>query len=136
MRTVTLDATAAASADYTECVWEVEYTDEFSVWRGRLGDEQQNMITDAVEALQLHGPALGRPFADTIKSSRYPNMKESRPRRGNIRILFAFDPRRTAILLVGGDKEGLWEEWYQRMIPIAGRYNEHLQALLREGESR
>jgi hypothetical protein len=61
-------------------------------------------------------------------------MKELRPRRGNIRVLFAFDPQRTAILLVGGDKTGRWEEWYRRMIPVADRlYEEHLEALRHEG---
>jgi hypothetical protein len=114
-------------------MWEVEYTDEFGAWWETLTDEEQETVADAVEALQRHGPVLGRPFVDTIKSSRHPNMKELRPRRGNIRILFAFDPRRIAILLIGGDKSGQWEEWYRRMIPIADRlYDEHLETLRKE----
>jgi hypothetical protein len=61
-------------------------------------------------------------------------MKELRPPAGNIRILFAFDPRRMAILLIGGDKTGRWQEWYQEMIPVADRlYDEHLEELRREG---
>jgi hypothetical protein len=63
-------------------------------------------------------------------------MKELRPRRGHFRILFAFDPRRIAILLIGGDKSGQWEEWYRRMIPHADRlYDEHLATLHQEGEA-
>ncbi len=62
-------------------------------------------------------------------------MKELIPPAENIRILFAFDPRRSAILLVGGDKTGEWNRWYKRMIPVADRlYDEHLDALRREGE--
>lgn len=62
-------------------------------------------------------------------------MKELRPPRGNLRVLFAFDPTRTAILLIGGDKTGQWQEWYVRMIPEADRlYDEHLAEIERERE--
>jgi hypothetical protein len=61
-------------------------------------------------------------------------MKELRPPEGNIRILFAFDPRRAAILLLGGDKTNQWSTWYDRMIPVADRrYDQHLDTLKREG---
>jgi hypothetical protein len=61
-------------------------------------------------------------------------MKELRPIGGGIRILFAFDPRRMAILLIGGDKTGRWNQWYTEMIPIADRlYDEHLETLRKEG---
>ncbi len=71
---------------------------------------------------------------DTISGSRHANMKELRPRGGNLRVLFAFDPRRLAILLIGGDKSGEWNAWYQRMIPLADDlYDEHLATLKREG---
>ena len=61
-------------------------------------------------------------------------MKELRPLGGNIRILFAFAPRRTAILLIGGDKTGQWMVWYERMIPVADRlYDDHLETLRTEG---
>lgn len=116
-------------------MWEVEYTDEFGAWWDMLAQQEQDTVSDAVAALQAHGPALGRPFVDTIKTSRHSHMKELRPRRGNIRILFVFDPRRVAILLLGGDKTRRWQEWYQKMIPVADRlYDEHLAALREEGE--
>ena len=62
-------------------------------------------------------------------------MKELRPRGGHLRVLFAFDPRRAAILLVGGDKRGQWAAWYERAIPAADDlYDEHLAQLRQEGE--
>lgn len=110
--------------------WEVEYTYEFEEWWDGLDEEDQIHIDAAVRFLMDKGPSLGRPFVDTVTGSRFPNMKELRPRSGNIRILFAFDPRRTAILLLGGDKTGRWQEWYQEMIPVADRlFEEHLKEL-------
>jgi len=114
--------------------WEVEYTDQLEVWWLTLSAEDQNSIRASVEVLEEQGPALGRPLVDTLKGSRHPNMKELRPTVGNIRILFAFDPRRMAILLLGGDKTNRWREWYQRMIPIADRlYDDHLNTLRKGG---
>lgn len=80
------------------------------------------------------GPGLGRPLVDRIAGSRHTNMKELRPLRGNVRILFVFDPRRMAILLIGGDKTNRWKDWYDAMIPVADRlYDEHLRTLRDEG---
>jgi len=91
-------------------------------------------VTAAVEALEDRGPALGRPFVDVIQASRHAHMKELRPRGGNIRVMFAFDPRRTAILLTGGDKSGQWESWYEEIVPIADAlYDQHLLAIEKEG---
>jgi hypothetical protein len=113
-------------------VWEVEYTDEFGRWWGSLQPEEQDRVAAAVELLEVAGPSLGRPMVDTIKASKHPNMKELRP--GSMRVLFAFDPRRSAILLLGGDKSGCWEEWYVEAIPAADRlYDGHLNRLLEEG---
>lgn len=116
-------------------MWEVEYTDQFEEWWTTLTVSEQAAIAVAVEALQEVGAALGRPFVDTVKSSRHANMKELRPRGETIRILFAFDPRRVGLLLIGGDKANRWNEWYEQMIPVADRlYDEHLGDLRREGE--
>jgi hypothetical protein len=72
-------------------------------------------------------------LVDTIKGSRHSNMKELRPGstgRSEIRLLFAFDPTRQAILLVGGDKSNNWKGWYDTNIPLAdNRYDEHLTQL-------
>ncbi len=76
---------------------------------------------------------MGRPLVDNVHQSRHANMKELRPLGGDIRILFAFDPRRTAILLIGGDKTGKWNEWYAEIVPVADQlYDEHLAELVRE----
>jgi len=86
----------------------------------------------AVEVLAELGPGLGRPFVDTLGGSRHRSMKELRPRGGHLRVLFAFDPRRTAVLLVGGDKTDRWERWYEGAIARADRlYDEHLADLRR-----
>lgn len=115
-------------------MWDVEATDDFADWYLNLTENEQLAINAVVDLLEERGPALGRPYADTISSSRHANMKELRPPEGNLRILFAFDPRRTAILLLGGDKSNQWSAWYARMIPIADRlYDEHLDTLRKEG---
>ena len=115
--------------------WEVEYTDEFEEWWDGLTVDEQRAITTAVERLIVDGPAVTRPWVDTITTSRHSNMKVLRPRGGHIRILFAFDPRRMAVLLIGGDKRGQWKAWYERMVPLADRlYDDHLAQLKREGE--
>lgn len=114
--------------------WEVEGTDEFRSWYWSLDRQEQEVVNAAVELLVRDGPALGRPYADRIESSRHHNLKELRPPTGDIRVLFAFDPRRTAILLLGGDKSALWNQWYRLNVPIADRlYDEYLATLLREG---
>ena len=114
--------------------WEIEYTDQFGAWFLGLTLAERDAITAAVDVLEARGPALGRPLVDTITASRHANMKELRPPLGNIRILFAFDPRRAAILLLGGDKSNRWSAWYREHIPYADDlYDEHLQQLKDEG---
>jgi hypothetical protein len=91
-------------------------------------------VTAAVERLEERGPTLGRPWADTITSSRHSNMKELRPLATNIRIPFAFDPRRIGLLLLGGDKTNDWERWYRVNIPVADDlFDDHLKALRKGG---
>jgi hypothetical protein len=114
--------------------WEVEYTDEFGAWWDTLHAKEQQSVWHAIEKLEEAGPALGRPLADTVRGSRHANMKELRPSATNIRVLFAFDPRRVAILLIGGDKTGRWVEWYEEMIPVADAlYDVYLDEMKREG---
>jgi hypothetical protein len=114
--------------------WEVEYTDQFGEWWDDLSEDEQEAVTAAVSVLERRGPALGRPLVDTIKQSRHANMKELIPPASDSRVLFAFDPRRAAILLIGGDKSREWSAWYDRMVPIADEFfDEHLLELEREG---
>src|ERR1043165_6085348 len=112
-------------------MWEVEFTDEFERWWSSLDAEEQESLAASVELLRQFGPHLSRPHADTLKGSKHPNMKELRTQHQGraIRTLFAFDPRRCAILLIGGDKTGD-DRFYGRMIPVADRlYDEHLEQL-------
>jgi hypothetical protein len=83
--------------------WQVEVTDEFTAWYQALPEELQDTITAKVELLEQYGPYLGRPHADTLaRMSKHSNMKELIVQHGGgaYRILFAFDPRRVAILLL------------------------------------
>lgn len=102
-------------------------------WLMKLDDDTYDQVIAAIELLQDHGPQLGRPIVDTVKGSAYKNMKELRPGSSGaseLRVLFAFDPQRQAILLVAGDKAGNWKNWYRESIPIAdARFTEHLAQL-------
>ena len=116
-------------------MWEIEYTDQWGCWWQQLSEGDQERVRAALEILEQVGPALGRPLVDTLARSRLPNLKELRPRGGYLRVLFAFDARRVAILLLGGDKRGRWSAWYAEAIPAAERlYEEHLAQLREEGE--
>lgn len=116
-------------------MWEVEITDEFRSWWADLTIDQQESVTDRVDLLAERGPDLGRPVVDRIQSSRHHNMKELRAAKdGVLRVLFMFDPRRQVILLVGGDKSGRWDDWYEWAVPLADDlYDEYLAELGREG---
>jgi hypothetical protein len=116
-------------------MWNVELTDEFFDWWNSLDEAQQDALQASIELLESVGPSLGRPHADTVKGSRHPNMKELRTQCGGkpLRSFFAFDPRRSAILLIGGDKTGD-ERFYDQMIPIADNLYEHyIDDLKKEG---
>ncbi|HZZ44328.1 MAG TPA: type II toxin-antitoxin system RelE/ParE family toxin [Tepidisphaeraceae bacterium] len=115
--------------------WNIELTDEFYGWWISLNDMQQDALQASIELLESNGPSLGRPHADTVKGSRHLNMKELRTQCAGkpIRTFFAFDPRRSAILLIGGDKTGD-DRFYDRMIPLADElYDAHLLELRKEG---
>lgn len=115
--------------------YEVNVTDEFREWWDGLEVTQQEDIATRVELLERYGPTLGRPIVDRVASSAFHNMKELRcSSDGALRVLFAFDPRREAILLLGGNKTGDWSKWYERAVPEADRlYMEYLRELRREG---
>jgi hypothetical protein len=123
--------------------WEVEFTDEFGAWWDGLTEAEQVDVRAEVSllrpfdpsTLRPFGPMLGRPHVDSVASSKHANMKELRVQhRGRpYRVLFAFDPRRTAVLLIGGNKTGKGR-WYKEFVPRADRlYDEHLETLRREG---
>ena len=99
--------------------WDVYFTAEAEEWLLGLSDTDFKAIMTAVELLEERGPTLGRPAVDRIKGSRHHNMKERRSFGGHLRALFAFDPERRAIVLLGGDKTDDWTGWYERNIPLA-----------------
>ena len=114
--------------------WEVEMTNEAQAWLLSLTDDEYDSIAYAIDALEDDGPQLGRPLVDSIKASRHHNMKELRSVGGHLRALFCFDPRRAAIILLGGDKRNDWTGWYGRNIPIADDlYDDYLKELKHEG---
>ena len=119
---------------YTPMTWAVEYTDQFGEWWDSLTDSEATRLVASVTLLESHGPNLGYPHSSGITGSRHGHMRELRVQAGGapIRVFYAFDPRRSAILLIGGDKTGD-KRFYERMIPVADDlYDEHLQELKRE----
>lgn len=116
-------------------MWEVEYTDEFGQWWNSLDADLQEAVAHDVGLLEVFGPGLGRPHADTVKNSRHPNMKELRTTHAAVpfRTFYAFDPRRCAILLIAGSKAGD-RRFYETMVPRADAlYDQHLADLRCEG---
>jgi hypothetical protein len=109
-------------------VWVVLTVPEFEEWMISLDPADQRALDVKIGALRQMGPALGRPHADTLEESKHPNMKELRA-RGTIRALYAFDPKRRAVLLIGGDKAGD-KKFYARMIQRADDlFDEYLESL-------
>jgi hypothetical protein len=130
----TLDSICAVT--HNSPGWEVEYTDEFGRWWATLDPRVQVSVDVAVRLLEVRGPTLSFPFSSGIAGSRHGNLRELRVQhRGSpLRVFYAFDPRRSAILLIGGSKKGDGR-FYERMIPIADRlYDEHLESLRREAD--
>ncbi len=115
--------------------WEVEYTDEFERWWQDLSEDEQISVAASVHLLQMFGPGLRFPHSSGILGTRHGHVRELRTQHQGrpFRTLYAFDLRRTAILLVGGDKTGV-ERWYEQYVPMAERlYDNHLAELKKEG---
>lgn len=114
--------------------WEVEYTNEFEQWWESLDGGEQDSIAFTVTLLIKKGPVLSFPYSSGIKGSKY-RLRELRVQhKGDpYRVLYAFDPRRAAILLLGGNKSGN-DRWYDEYVPKADKlYDEHLKLLKKEG---
>lgn len=114
---------------------EVEFTDEFEHWWDELGEDAQAAVAAYVSLLEEFGISLGFPYSSDIKTAKTTHMRELRPvyKGCPYRVLYAFDPRRMAILLIGGDKTGN-AHWYDEFVPIADRlYEKHIQDLIKEG---
>jgi hypothetical protein len=115
-------------------MWEIEGIDEFEAWFLALSAAEAAAVIAVVDLLAQSGPSLRRPLVGHIKGSRHANMRELIVTYGDLRILFAFDPRRTAILLLGGSKTDQWTAWYEKNVPVADeRYDAYLAELRKEG---
>ena len=119
--------------------WEILLTAEVEEFLDRLYESDpasHQLVNQAILVLERKGPTEGRPLVDSIAGSNLANMKELRPPsagRSEVRVLFAFDPWRAAILLVAGDKSGQWTKWYRTAIPHAERlYDEYLAERTKE----
>jgi hypothetical protein len=111
--------------------WEVEGPDAFAHWFAALDDDEKESVIAAVDLLEARGVALGAPHTSAIMTSRFGHMRELRIQHQGrpYRVLYAFDPRRVALLLIGGDKTGD-DRWYKKFVPIADAlYEEHINNL-------
>ena len=108
-------------------MWAIETTDIFDDWLSSLNDNDRACVYASLILLREKGPMLSRPYADTINGSHHSNMKELRIQsRGDpIRVFFAVDPYRTAILLCAGNKMSNEKRFYDVMLPIADREFTH-----------
>ena len=115
--------------------WDVEHTDEFAGWFVTLEEVDQDSIDFSVDLLIEQGPNLSFPHSSAISGSRHSHMRELRVQSGGkpLRIFYAFDPRRSAILLIGGDKTGD-KRFYKQLLPFADAlYDVHLDELRNKG---
>ena len=124
---------------YTQSVaaeeWDIHVVDEVLEWIEGLDQAAHERVVQALDALAEVGPGLGRPLVDTLSGSTIANLKELRP--GTVRILFVFDPWRSSILLVAGDKAGQWNAWYREAIPLAEqRYEIYLKERAQQEEGQ
>ena len=118
--------------------WTVEGTEVFDGWFASLTEPEREDVIAVVDLLKALGPRLGFPYTSKVKGSRHGQMREMRIQHAGrpFRVLYAFDPRRAAILLVGGDKTGNGR-WYDQMIPLADRlFDEHLSELSEQKKER
>jgi hypothetical protein len=115
--------------------WGVEFTEEFDAWWNTLSETQQEDVTASVGLLEQLGPQLPFPHSSGLSGSRHARMRELRVQSGGkpLRVFYAFDPRRVAILLIGGNKTGQ-DRFYEVHLPMADRlYDDHLVELRKEG---
>ena len=115
--------------------WEVEFSAEFGEWWDQLSAEEQASVDFTVSLLQEVGPTLKMPHSSGVQRSRHTPMRELRIQHQGrpYRVPYAFDPRRVALLLIGGDKTG-HDRWYEVYVPQAESiYDRHLRNLEEKG---
>lgn len=116
--------------------WEILISEEYECWFNKLPQKHKVAIATDLEVLRDIGPILGRPYVDQIKGAKFSNLKELRTKvPGHVyRSLFAFDPKRQAVILSGGDKKGKNQEiFYKRLIAQAEIvFKAHLKTVRRK----
>jgi hypothetical protein len=113
-------------------MWDVEATEAFEGWWRMLTEQEQDDVTALVELLEERGPQLPFPYSSGVEGSKFSHMRELRIQSHGdpIRVFYAFDPRRTAVLLVGGIKTGKAKRFYKEYVPQADKlYEKHLKSL-------
>lgn len=116
----------------------VEFTDEFEAWWNSLSEYEQVSVDASVRILEQFGPSLRYPHSSNVRGSAYGHMRELRVQHEGrpYRVLYAFDPRRVAVLLIGGDKTGN-DRWYEEYVPKADAiYRRLLEETKQKGESK
>jgi hypothetical protein len=123
-----------------QVIWEVAFYDEFDSEFDALDEDVQDEMFTQVKLLKQFGPQLGRPRVDTLNGSRHANMKELRfdAAGGVWRVAFVFDPNRTAVLLICGDKSGgSQRQFYRQLVKKADeRWDNHLEWLKKQKRER
>ncbi|MCL2411557.1 MAG: type II toxin-antitoxin system RelE/ParE family toxin [Treponema sp.] len=115
-------------------MWEVEFTNEFYDWWETLDEAEQDAVDRSVGLLEEKGTSLPFPYSSNVRQSKHGSMRELRSQcKGKpLRTFYVFDPRRTAILLIGGDKTGN-DDFYNEMVPKADKiYDEYLKEIQEE----
>jgi hypothetical protein len=123
--------------EYTLIMCEVEYTDEFSAWWNTLGEAEHEAVAFSVNLLRQAGPSLRFPHTSGVHGSKHSVIRELRSQCAGrpLRTFFAFDPRRVAILLIGGDKTGN-DRFYEEFIPLADKiYDQYLKEIGAKNDS-
>lgn len=118
--------------------WDVEVTDEFKAWWNGLTEGETVSVARAVMLLEERGPHLPFPYCSKVSGSRHSAMRELRVQHHGrpYRVLYVFDPRRVALLLLGGDKTGD-DRWYRKNVPLADRsYDDYLAEIEKEDDAK
>ena len=118
--------------------WDVEVTDEFKAWWNGLTEAERISVERSVLLLEERGPHLPYPYSSGVNGSRHSAMRELRVQHQGrpYRVLYIFDPRRVALLLLGGDKTGD-DRWYEKNVPLADRlYDNYLAEIEEEDDAK
>ncbi|MDE0070097.1 MAG: type II toxin-antitoxin system RelE/ParE family toxin [Caldilineaceae bacterium] len=114
--------------------WKVKHADRLWQWWQRPKENQRDTLPARVELLTVYGPELPYPYFSDIRGSRHGEMRELRVQSGGRppRVFYAFDPRQTSNLFIGGDKTGN-DRFHEQSLPVADAlHNEHVEELRKE----